>query len=106
MPLLSEEIIRMQVQIIGRHLEITPAIKAFVEEKIAALRERFERMTTATVTLHIENLTQIAEAVVHLNGNEFHARGDSDDLYKSIDEMAHKLEIQLNKHKEKMIDQR
>jgi ribosome-associated translation inhibitor RaiA len=41
MPLLSEEIIRMQVQIIGRHLEITPAIKAFVEEKIAALRERF-----------------------------------------------------------------
>jgi putative sigma-54 modulation protein len=63
-------------------------------------------MTTATVTLHIENLTQIAEAVVHLNGNEFHARGDSDDLYKSIDEMAHKLEIQLNKHKEKMIDQR
>lgn len=95
----------MKLNIIGKHIDLTDALKQHVEEKFNPIEKRFNHITSINVVLHIENVTQIVEATAHVNGNEIHASASSDDMYASIDETADKLMTQVTKLKEKIIDQ-
>lgn len=94
----------MQVHFAGTNIDITPALKEFTAEKLKTLEKKFSHVTIANVVFHIENITQVAEITIHINGNEMHASAKTDDMYKSIEEMMEKLTGQLNKYKEKLID--
>lgn len=94
----------MKLTFTGKNIEITPALKALTEKKLHTLENHFERVTQINVVLHIENVTQIAEATAHMNGIEIHAKAESDDMYNAIDLMIDKLTTQIVKHKEKIID--
>jgi len=94
----------MQINVVGRNIEVTPTLKSFTIEKLTALEKRDHQISHVTVTLHIENLTQIAEATLHLHGTDLHATAEADDMYQSIEILATKLLTQLTKHKEKIIE--
>jgi len=94
----------MQIQINGKSFVVTPALKTHAEEKFATLAKHFEKITNVHLVLHIENITHIAEASLHLNANEFFANAHEDDMYKAIDVVVEKLSTQLHKYKEKLID--
>jgi putative sigma-54 modulation protein len=81
----------MQISFTGHGLDVTPAIN---------------RITSVHVVFDVEKLTQIAEATILVTKGEVHARSESEDLYSAIDLLVDKLDRQLLKHKEKMLDHR
>ncbi|KTC82440.1 ribosome hibernation promoting factor [Legionella cherrii] len=94
----------MQINITGHHIDVTPALRAYTEEKFDKLERHFDHITSINVVLNVEKLRQIAEATVHVTKGELHASSESDDLYAAIDNLIDKLERQLSKHKEKILN--
>ncbi|MBI2785819.1 MAG: ribosome hibernation promoting factor [Legionella longbeachae] len=91
----------MQLNITGHRLEVTPALRAFTEEKFDKLERHFDHITSIHVVFDVEKLRQIAEATVFIANGELHASSESEDLYAAIDALIDKLDRQLIKHKEK-----
>ena len=91
----------MHINISGHHLDVTPAIKDYVNNKLEKLSKHHDRITSTNVILSVNKLIQKAEASVHVSGKDFFADSESDDLYTAIDLLADKLDRQLIKHKDK-----
>lgn len=92
----------MQINITGHQMEITPALKAFTEEKFDKLERHFDKITAINVVFDVEKLRQIAEATILIVKGELHASAESEDMYSAIDGLVDKLDRQLIKHKEKL----
>ncbi|OON39214.1 ribosomal subunit interface protein [Izhakiella australiensis] len=92
----------MQLNITGQNVEITDALREFVNTKFAKLEQFFDRINQVYIVLKVEKLSQIAEATLHVNGGELHATSEERDMYASIDGLVDKLARQLNKHKDKL----
>lgn len=93
----------MQINITGHRMDVTPAIRAFTEEKFQKLERHFDHITAIHVVFDVEKLRQIAEATIHVSKGELHASAESEDLYAAIDSLIDKLNRQLMKHKEKLL---
>ena len=94
----------MQINLTGHHVEITPAIRDYIEEKFQRIERHFENATDIHCILTVEKLEQKAEATLHLSGNTLHAHAVDQDMYAAIDALADKLDRQVRKHKEKITD--
>jgi putative sigma-54 modulation protein len=94
----------MQLHIVGRNVEVTPALKNYIEEKLNRLSHRDHHVDTVNVTLHLENVTHTAEATLRFIHTDIHATAESNDMYCAIDELADKLMAQVNKIKDKITD--
>ena len=94
----------MQLNIAGHHVDVTDAMKNYTAEKLAKLERHYDHITNVHVVLSVEKLKQRAEATLHVSGAELFADADSDDMYAAIDMLTDKLDRQLIKHKEKIID--
>ncbi|MCB5225257.1 ribosome hibernation promoting factor [Alishewanella sp. 16-MA] len=92
----------MQINLTGRHVEITEALKDYVENKFAKLERHFENINNVHVILNVEKLQQIAEAKIHLTGGEVFAVSENENMYAAIDQLIDKLDRQVIKHKEKL----
>ncbi len=91
----------MQISLTGNHIDITPAIRDYVDSKFSRLERHFDRVTKVHVILSVEKLRQKAEATLHLNGADIFADSTEEDMYAAIDGLLHKLDRQVKKHKEK-----
>ena len=94
----------MQISISGQQLDITESLHNHVSEKVEKIVRRFDHVTNTNVVLHVEKTRHIAEATVNTKGAMIHASSTADDMYTAIDAMAHKLDRQVIKHKEKLTD--
>lgn len=94
----------MQLSISGHHIDVTDALRTYVEEKLQKLERHYDHITNAHVILSVEKLKQRAEATVHISGAEVFADADCQDLYAAIDKLTDKLDRQILKHKEKNQD--
>lgn len=95
----------MQIQITGNHIEVTPALKSYVNEKIEKIHKKFSNITSVHVTLTIDKkFQQTAEAHVNLARGELHAISEDKDMYAAIDRLIDKLDKQVVRHKEKLGD--
>lgn len=88
----------------GHHIEITPALRDFTSSKFHKLLRHTDKITSIHVTFTVEKLNQIAEATLHVPGDEIYASSKSEDMYSSIDKLIEKLNKQLTKYKEKMTE--
>ena len=94
----------MQVNLSGHHVEITPALRGYVEKKLARILRHHERVIDVQCTLTVEKLRQQAESTVRLAGASIHAAAVHEDMYAAVDLLADKLDEQLRRHKEKVRD--
>jgi putative sigma-54 modulation protein len=92
----------MQINISGRHVEVTDSMREYVTSKLERLTHHHDRITSTNVILSVDKLIQKAEATIHVSGKDVHADATHEDLYAAIDSLADKLDRQLIKHKEKM----
>lgn len=92
----------MQINLTGHHVDITPAIREFVDEKFERLERHFDHITNIHVILTIEKDRQKAEATIHVNRGNIFAEAHSEDMYAAIDLLIDKLDRQVIKHKEKL----
>ena len=94
----------MQLNISGHQVELTEALKGYVENKFERLERHFDQIMSAQVILTIEKQRQIAEATIRISGADLFASAEAEDMYAAIDELADKLDRQILKHKEKSVD--
>lgn len=94
----------MQLSVSGHHIEVTDALRGYVDTKFERLERHYDHMTNVHVVLSVEKLIHRAEATVHMSGAEVFADADADDLYAAIDALTDKLDRQIVKHKEKLIE--
>ena len=91
----------MQIKITGHHVEVSDALRNYVNEKLQRLERHFEHVIDTHVILSVEKLVQKAEATVHVNGANLFAEQEHSDLYAAIDGLIDKLDRQTIKYKEK-----
>ena len=96
----------MQVSVSGHHIEVTDAMKSYVETKVERLERHFDQITNIHVILSVEKQRQKAESTIRVSGGEIFAESEADDLYAAIDLMTDKLDRQLIKKKEKITDRK
>ncbi|RKZ83569.1 MAG: ribosome-associated translation inhibitor RaiA [Candidatus Parabeggiatoa sp. nov. 1] len=92
----------MQLNLSGHHIEITAALRNYVESKMERLERHFDHVTNVHVVLSVEKLRQKAEATLHVSGANLFADAVHEDMYAAIDAMTDKLDRQVKKHKEKI----
>ncbi len=93
----------MHFSVKGRNLEITPAIRAYAQEKLSRLTRYLENIVTMHVVLSVAKHRQIAEVTLHVRDLTIRAEEESGDLYSSIDLVAEKLERQILRYKERIM---
>ncbi len=92
----------MNLNITGHHVDLTPPMREFVENKLQRIERHFENMIDANVILTVERDRHIAEATLHARGANLHAEAESDNMYKAVDKLIDKLDRQTRRHKEKL----
>ncbi len=97
----------MNLIISGHHLEVTSALHDYVQQKLQRLKQHFDHVIDAKVTLRFEvhktkAEQQCAECTVHVKGHDFFAQVLNENMYTAIDALADKLDKQIVKHKEKI----
>lgn len=96
----------MNIIVNGRHLEVTPALKGYAEDKLKKFDRYLSNITEAVVTLTVEKYRHKAEVLLKANGVMIQAEGVTGEIYASIDEVVDKLEKQVKKYKEKLVSHR
>ncbi|MEI7916626.1 MAG: ribosome-associated translation inhibitor RaiA [Methylophilaceae bacterium] len=94
----------MNLHLTGHHLEVTPALREYIQSKLTKVSNHFDHMIDVKVTLSVEKLAQKVEATIHVPGADLHAESSDVDMYSAIDLLADKLDRQVLKHKEKNTD--
>ncbi|KOR27922.1 hypothetical protein TI03_05870 [Achromatium sp. WMS1] len=86
----------MQISVTGHHIEITDALKEYVETKFQRLERHFDQLIHVHVVLSVEKLRRHkAEANINLNGAAVFADVTHEDMYAAIDGLTDKLDRQV-----------
>ncbi|MBK1721412.1 ribosome hibernation-promoting factor, HPF/YfiA family [Thiocystis violacea] len=91
----------MQINLTGHHIDVTDALKTYVDSKFERLARHFDHVINAHVVLSVEKLAQKAEATLHINGGKVFADSVHEDMYAAIDGLIDKLDRQVLRYKEK-----
>jgi len=94
----------MRIETHGQQLEVTPAMREYVETKFKRLERHFDQPLDIRTQLGISKPDFIAEATLVLAGRTLHADAGAQTMYAAIDILADKLDRLLLKHKQKQID--
>jgi putative sigma-54 modulation protein len=94
----------MNLQLSGHHLEVTPAIRSYVIDKLNRISRHFDHVIDVNVILSVNKLDHKVEATVHVRGKDIHVECIDSHMYAAIDGLADKLDRQILKHKEKSVD--
>ena len=92
----------LRYQVRGENLEITQAIREYVENKVSKLEKYFADSLQANVYANAKvykNNKKKIEITVPLKGVTLRAEETNEDLYAAIDLVVDKLERQMRKHK-------
>jgi putative sigma-54 modulation protein len=94
----------MNLTVTGHHIEVTPAIRDYVTDKVKKVTRHFDHVIDVNVILSVEKLVQKAEVNLHVSGKDIFVQAEDADLYAAIDSLVDKLDRQVVKHKEKNSD--
>ena len=91
----------MRCEITGRHIDITPAIRDFTEDKLSKLERWIDDVFETHVILSVEKHRHIAEIVVKGRHHTYTGTDETGDMYASIGNAVDKLEKQARRQKGK-----
>ena len=95
----------MNFNIRGENIEVTPAIREYVEKKITKLERYFTESPNATVHVNLKTYqgkSSKVEVTIPMQNLVLRAEEVHDDMYAAIDLISDKLERQIRKHKTKV----
>jgi ribosome hibernation promoting factor len=94
----------MQLNVSGHHVEVTEALRIYVQSKIEKVGRHFDLVSDINCILTVEKLRHKAEATVQVNGGTIYADATEEDMYAAIDILVDKLDRRVRKYKEKLVD--
>ncbi|GAB3538378.1 ribosome-associated translation inhibitor RaiA [Noviherbaspirillum agri] len=101
----------MNLLLSGHHVDISPALRDYVEKKADRVIRHFDQIIDIAVILGVEqpaqkDKRQRAEVNLRVKGQVFHMDQYAEDLYAAIDLLFDKLDRQVIRYKDKLQDHR
>ena len=98
----------MRINVTGRNIEITEAIRAYAEEKIGKVLNHYDQIQSIDVVLNViknpsVSQSHTAEVICKFVSGSVKAEESAETMYASIDLVADKLNRQVDKFKKKQI---
>ena len=87
----------MTLNITSKQMDITPAIRAHVEDRLAKLEKWQTQLINPHFVLNKTPKDFSVEASIGTPNGNLLASAESEDMYKAINDVEEKLERQLNK---------
>lgn len=90
----------MKIQITGRHVDVTDALKQFTEERVEGFDKYNQKIMKVHVLLEVQkNIHHRCE--INISGKNLHlnAQADTNNMYESINKCVEKVDHQLRNHK-------
>jgi putative sigma-54 modulation protein len=95
----------MNLEFTGRHIDVTPALKAHVEEQFNKIEHLFDgKPAKAHVIIEVERGMHRSEVIINWRNESLTANSSVPDMYQSLSQTIEKIEKQARKLKDKVID--
>src|SRR4051812_22586657 len=94
----------MKIRITGRHMNITPALREYVETRFDRLDRYGLKVGSLQVVLGVEKLQHKAEVVGAVNGKRVQAKTSTREMYATIDALVDRIDAQFRKCKERLVN--
>lgn len=99
----------MNLTISGHHLEVTPALRGYVTQKLDRVIRHFDQVVDVRVLLSVEKQKekegrQRAECNIRVKGSDLFAECANEDLYAAVDELVDILDRKVVRHKDRLQD--
>lgn len=96
----------MRLQVKGKNVEVSDAIRSYAEQKLGKLDRQLSDLTRVELELAVERnpsiaANQVAEATIWTKGPVLRARESSADMRASIDQLTEKLLRQVKHYRER-----
>ena len=98
----------MRLELRGHHVDVTPGLRRFVEEKLSKLERLLnDRAVSAQAILTMEKKRHVADITLHARGERFlHGLGDSGNWETSLSQAIKKISHQAQKLKTRQKEKR
>ena len=102
----------MTVNIRGKNIDVTPALKDYVEKKVSKVTKQFRTIGDISALMRVEKGDsvkgeRVGDCVVEISfpagGVIFRAQETTKDMYSSIDLVIEKIERQIHNYKTKLM---
>jgi putative sigma-54 modulation protein len=92
----------MQINVSGRHLDVSPTMDEYAQKKCGRLDRFYDRIQSIDVVLLKPGREFDIEIIAHVDHHDpFIAQVQADDYHAAIDQAVDKLSRQLTEHKNK-----
>ncbi len=90
------------IQINGRHVQVTDAMKQYAETKLAKIERFHNHIMDIHVTMDIQKIEHSVTLVIKFDHFKIKSHASTTDMYASIDQAVDKLQKQIRRWKEKI----
>lgn len=103
----------MQINLLGKNIELTPAIEDYVSKKVTNLSKLLSKIeekggevavnfeVSKSTKHHNKGVVFHADALVNIKGQEYYSSADEEDLYAAIDQVKESLFREVSKDKDR-----
>ncbi|MBN1844667.1 MAG: ribosome-associated translation inhibitor RaiA [Sedimentisphaerales bacterium] len=97
----------VNIHITGRHMDVTEAMRDYVEKKLIRLQKFYNRISEMEVVVEAEGLSHKMEIIIKADNHQrFVVQHTAEDAYACFDTALDKIERRLNRFKEKSRDRK
>lgn len=93
----------MKLRITGRHMDITPALRSYVENRFGRLDRYGLKIGLLQVVLGVEKLQHKAEVTGSVSGKRVQAKTSTSEMYATIDALVDRVDAQFRKWKDRLV---
>lgn len=93
----------MTLKITGRHMDVTPALRNYVETRLSRLDRYGLKVGSLQVILGVEKLQHKAEVTGIVSGKRVQAKITTPEMYATIDALVDRVDAQFRKLKERLV---
>ena len=94
----------MHLIITGRHMEVSQALRDYIESRIRRLERYARTIGDVQVIVGVEKYRHTAEMTFRLNGRMIQAKSSTTEMYGSVDQLVDKVLRQVRKRKEQLVN--
>lgn len=100
----EEEGLGYSLDIIGRNIEVTETMRAYIWNKISKIERFHNHIMYVHIALELQNLEHFCTIVLKFNHFKIKVQSSSTDMYASIDEAINRLQVVISRYKSRIQD--
>ena len=93
----------MNLEITGRKIEITPAIRSYVEDNLKKISKFFPQINEVSLILTVQKYRNIAELSIFTKNGTYTSVEETTDMYAAINTAFDKIKKQARRKRKKII---